>query len=613
VKTLFILVSLIICYGQAITQTFNKNEIFEGQKFNSETDFIEYLNDQALKTRFADSTKCLAYLKKAEQLGIKSGHLESLALTYCVYTFYHRTAPNLVKAKVYVEKALKTAQLSKNDRALGHAYIQNANFLGIDHAEHINYLLKAESHLLKTTDYKRLASLYDFLAGQYGDLADHAQQLKFGNLGLKYALKATDKNTYANCMFQVANANHGFFENGNKTSKPQFDKILNEYNKVLRFLEKDSLTGKSIYSKTLYNLGSLFKDNIAFKNIDSAKHYFSLSKKYATVSTTKSFFIFSRVMLADIYINKNNVSAAETEINEIKQEFPDVNEFRDNQILANYYKVLSQISEKKNDFSNAYKYQILFHNLNESVYSFNRLDEIKKMESRYQNLKNVNQIKELQTREENRKWYMAFIAGLLLVSFLAIYLLLRISKIRQKQYDLETQLLNQQKNDAELQKDLQINIAENYRLETQLEIQQKEQYQKELMSSIMQLERKNDMMLQLKEKLDELNSSNTETKQISKLINENLNNEDDFDKFRKSLENVYPTFFNKLQVQSQNNLTQLDLRYCAYILLALSTKEIANLLFIEPASVRITRYRIKQKLNLDKEADLNKYIAALVL
>ena len=46
--------------------------------------------------------------------------------------------------------------------------------------------------------------------------------------------------------------------------------------------------------------------------------------------------------------------------------------------------------------------------------------------------------------------------------------------------------------------------------------------------------------------------------------------------------------------------------------MALSTKEIANLLFIDPASVRITRYRIKQKLNLSKEEDLTKYILGLV-
>ena len=128
----------------------------------------------------------------------------------------------------------------------------------------------------------------------------------------------------------------------------------------------------------------------------------------------------------------------------------------------------------------------------------------------------------------------------------------------------------------------------------------------------MQLERKNDTLIKLKEKLNALTSINPEAKSVSKLIEDNINSEADFDKFRKSLEKVYPSFFNKLQQQSKHTLTQLDLRYCAYIVMALSTKEIANLLFIEPASVRITRYRIKQKLNLNKEDDLTKYMLGLV-
>ena len=97
--------------------------------------------------------------------------------------------------------------------------------------------------------------------------------------------------------------------------------------------------------------------------------------------------------------------------------------------------------------------------------------------------------------------------------------------------------------------------TEHYKLEAQLELQTKEQYQKELTSSVMQLERKNDAFIKLKEKINTLTSTDSETKSVSKLIENNINSEADFDKFRKSLKNVYPSFFNKLQQQSKHTLT----------------------------------------------------------
>ena len=45
--------------------------------------------------------------------------------------------------------------------------------------------------------------------------------------------------------------------------------------------------------------------------------------------------------------------------------------------------------------------------------------------------------------------------------------------------------------------------------------------------------------------------------------------------------------------------------------MGLSAKEIGNLLHVEPTSVRMARYRLKQKLSLDKEDDLSGFISAI--
>ena len=51
-------------------------------------------------------------------------------------------------------------------------------------------------------------------------------------------------------------------------------------------------------------------------------------------------------------------------------------------------------------------------------------------------------------------------------------------------------------------------------------------------------------------------------------------------------------------------LSQTDLRLCVYIKLNLSTKEIAELMNIQPSSVEMARYRMRKKMDLDPSVDL---------
>jgi DNA-binding CsgD family transcriptional regulator len=130
------------------------------------------------------------------------------------------------------------------------------------------------------------------------------------------------------------------------------------------------------------------------------------------------------------------------------------------------------------------------------------------------------------------------------------------------------------------------------------------------MASVLQVERKNEILLNLRGAVREVVSKEKVTgiKSIDKIINNGFALDDDFENFKMNFENVYPSFFTQLQQKADGDLTQLDLKYCAYINMGLSSKEIANLLHIEPTSVRMTRYRLKQKLALEKEEDLNSFI-----
>lgn len=78
------------------------------------------------------------------------------------------------------------------------------------------------------------------------------------------------------------------------------------------------------------------------------------------------------------------------------------------------------------------------------------------------------------------------------------------------------------------------------------------------------------------------------------------------DKFLKHTEVVNSEFYDKLNALHPN-LTQNETDLCAYLMLDLSTKDIANLQGILPGSVRMNKMRLKKKLNV-QEPSLEDYL-----
>ncbi|WP_431217544.1 helix-turn-helix transcriptional regulator [Puia sp. P3] len=56
------------------------------------------------------------------------------------------------------------------------------------------------------------------------------------------------------------------------------------------------------------------------------------------------------------------------------------------------------------------------------------------------------------------------------------------------------------------------------------------------------------------------------------------------------------------------NLTNSDLKVCAYLQLNLSTKEIAQLMNISVRGVDISRYRLRKKFQLSRQQSLNDFL-----
>ena len=94
--------------------------------------------------------------------------------------------------------------------------------------------------------------------------------------------------------------------------------------------------------------------------------------------------------------------------------------------------------------------------------------------------------------------------------------------------------------------------------------------------------------------------------QIAELSRHSILTDDDWDHFKTLFEKVYPAFFFQLK-KDVPDLTTADQRMAALSKLQLSNKEAASLLGIAPNSVIKARQRLRQRLGLEPDSDLEQF------
>lgn len=125
---------------------------------------------------------------------------------------------------------------------------------------------------------------------------------------------------------------------------------------------------------------------------------------------------------------------------------------------------------------------------------------------------------------------------------------------------------------------------------------------KEITSNIILLQKKNEILSSITDKLMKAKHKFTEQNRvfIEKCIVELRENTDDTDwnNFELQFNQVYEAFYRKLD-KINPNLTVNDRRLCAYLRLNMTTKEIAALTNVSVHSVEVARHRLRKKLQID--------------
>ncbi|WP_198145100.1 tetratricopeptide repeat protein [Microscilla marina] len=172
-------------------------------------------------------------------------------------------------------------------------------------------------------------------------------------------------------------------------------------------------------------------------------------------------------------------------------------------------------------------------------------------------------------------------------------------------------LLNKQISDA----NERIIQETNARRDTEKEKLQSEVKLKnqQLASQTLHMLQKNQILNDLKtlvgevRKQKDLNDAKAKFSRLANLIDHGINLDKDWEGFQRIFEQLHPEFYANLK-NSYPVLTSNDLHLCALLKLNLSSREISDLLGIAQESLKVKRYRLRQKMGLDSDKNLNEFI-----
>lgn len=195
---------------------------------------------------------------------------------------------------------------------------------------------------------------------------------------------------------------------------------------------------------------------------------------------------------------------------------------------------------------------------------------------------------------------------LILLTFAGIYFYIRHlfmvkkEKIHREQEEIRMrEIEKREKQIIELEKD---------KLKSELTLKSKE-----LAESTMTIIKKNEILVGIKEEVMAHKSilgsqyPNKYYDKLIRLLDENLSSEADWAIFQTNFDRIHENFFRNLR-ERYPELTSNDLRFCAYLRLNLSSKDIAHLMNISLKGVEVGRYRIRKKIGLPSSKSLTEFM-----
>lgn len=169
------------------------------------------------------------------------------------------------------------------------------------------------------------------------------------------------------------------------------------------------------------------------------------------------------------------------------------------------------------------------------------------------------------------------------------------TKIRQEQYELEKEI-EKLKNDK-----LKIKILAK---------------DKELVNNSLQVAKKNKVLNSIINKIKDINADSfdeitkTQFSKLNRSIVKEVNADKSWKDLEKHIKNVHYDFLKRLK-EKYPTISPRELDLATYLLMNMSTKEIAEVMNISNGGVELARYRLRKKLGLNKKENLIGFLMSI--
>lgn len=363
-----------------------------------------------------------------------------------------------------------------------------------------------------------------------------------------------------------------------------FETALTHQNISLELAEQTM--NYKILAGSYTNLGIIYKE---LRKPDKALEFYERAMDLFSAVKNKQGLLTTYTNLGLLELETNSYSKAETHLVLAKSIAEEMDALES---IIKINRGLSHLYSKMGKHEAALKVYIELNQLSDSIFRIESAKQLTEIQEKYETAKKNEAIQALETKsaldDKNRKIQNQNIQ-LLVIALIAVLLLFFSLYLR---YTFKKKLHQKEKEELQLKEVLALQELEikNRKLTSfAAETLQKNQFIEELNALIETI------------KIEGVTNQNLSA--YNNLLQANKQEKNNWDTFKIHFENVHPEFFQKLS-ETYPKFTPNDLRICAYIKMGLLNKEIASLMNIAPSSVKMSKNRIKKKMNLGEEDSL---------
>ncbi|HAM97888.1 MAG TPA: hypothetical protein DCQ26_04695 [Marinilabiliales bacterium] len=526
---------------------------------------IDFLDEPGIQ--YSDSI--VNYANRAFQIAQRINYHEGIINAMIKLANYDFRRSNYKNAMALAQQAKEMSEDLNMDKELA----QSLSIIGTIYTELDEYD-KSSQYFFKSL---KLFEKIDYKSGIASSLGDIGMDFYYQN-ELNKALK------YFNKSLEIANENNLLTE------------VKRQYNNLaVVYQEKQQYDSAIVYLRNALEINIKLGDklaqginlfNIGFGQMNQENFELALQ------SFQQSFNLFmelnNSMHIAECYVNfgfcytfKNDTTKSIYYFNKAIEESQKHNFYR---LISISAKSLDQIYTQKKDTLSAYKYVVIEKNANDSLVNLQKQKHVSKLELQY-----LFEKEELQNKlaQQTKNAVQLIIIFSLISGLIILGLLFSKHRLKSKYLGLEKE-----------------------KIESELNIKKRE-----LTVNLLALVKKNEILTEISEKLIHLeqNAKEIEIKKAIIQISQELRHSADdkmMSEFSTRFQEVHAGFYEKL-LKDYPELTQNELKICAFLRLNMSTKEISELTGQRGPTIDHARYRLRKKLNLSSDTNLVTFLSQI--